>query len=312
MFLKLLISPKPSIILFFIVFCMLFSLLPLIQFKIDAVFTHSYLHPIIVLLLAITIPFFLSTGLNNIIYEKNIIRKENLVVGFVFILISSSFINTVEIWIASFLLLFLFNFLLESYQKDVPLSQFYNASIILGVLSFIYPNLICLVLLLIINGINYSNLSWRIIFTIFLGLITPYFCYFVFTYVMEIPFDLPSFFNFSQINFSTFHATHISKTSWILTMLLIILFSFFELFMWLYKKSIRSRRTFMTIFWFFIISILIANYSGWEYFYFSLIPLAIIIGNYFVYTKNRKLANMLFSLLIISSFYYKYMIIFNV
>ena len=312
MFLKHLINPKPSAILVFIVFCVVFCLFPLVQFKTDAVFTHSHLHPIIVILLAITIPLFLSTGLNNIIYEKNIIRKENIVIGFVFILISCSFVNTVELWASSFLLLFFFNFLLESYQKAMPLSQFYNASLILSGLTFVYPNLICLVFLLIINGINYSNLSWRIIFTSFLGLITPYFFYFVFVYIMEMPFYLPAFFDFSQVNFSNVNNWHISKTSWISTILLIILFSFFELFMWLYKKSIRSRRTFMTIFWFFIISILIANYSSWEHFYFSLIPLAIIIGNYFVYTKNRKIANMLFTLLVISSFYYKYMILFNV
>ena len=68
----------------------------------------------------------------------------------------------------------------------------------------------------------------------------------------------------------------------------------------------------MTIIWFFIISIIIAAYSNWEYFYFTKIPLAIIISNYFVYTKSRRIANILFSLLVISSFYYKYMIVFNV
>ena len=46
----------------------------------------------------------------------------------------------------------------------------------------------------------------------------------------------------------------------------------------------------MTIIWFFIVSILVAIYFGWDYFYFSLIPLSVIIGNYFVYTKKRKLA----------------------
>ena len=143
MFLKHLINPKPSIILFFIFFCALFTLFPLIQFEIDIIFSHPYLHPGIVLILALTIPFFLSIGINNMIYEKNIIRKENLVIGVVFILLSSAFINTVEAWISLFLLLLAFNFLLESYQKDLPFSQFYNASTILGALTFIYPNIIC-------------------------------------------------------------------------------------------------------------------------------------------------------------------------
>ncbi len=312
MFLKHLINPKPSIILFFVVFCILFALLPLIQFELDAIFTHSYFHPIIVLFLAITIPFFLSTGLNNIIYEKNIIRKENLVIGFVFIVISSAFINTVSVWISSFLLLFVFNFLLESYQKDLPFSQFYNSAIILGSLTFFYPNLIWLLLLLIISGINYSNLKWRIIFTIIIGLATPYIFYFVVLYLTESPFFSTKFFVSSPISSSTIEDAHLSKIIFLIILLLVIFFSFFELFIWLYKKSIKSRKTFMTTVWFFIISIVIASYSGWEYFHFSLIPLAIIIGNYFVYTKKRKIANILFNILIISSCYYKYMIAFNV
>ena len=245
------------------------------------------------------------------IYEKNIIRKENLVIGVVFILMSSPFINTVEVFGAAFVLLFLFNYLLESYQKDLPFSQFYNASILLGGLTFFFPNLICLLALLIISGMNYGNLNWRIIATIFLGITTPYLFYFVIFFVINQRFDIPRFFNFSQIEFLILQEMSLSKIIWIIILLLIIAASFLELFTWLYKKSIKSRRTFMTIIWFFIITILIANYSDSQYGYFSLIPLSIIIGNYFVYTQKRKIASVLFSLLVISSLYYKYMIVFN-
>ena len=312
MFLKHLINPKPSIIVFFIVFCIVFAFLPLIQFDFSVLFFHSYFPPLFVFLLALIAPFFLSTGLNNIVYEKNIIRKDNLVIGVIYILISSPFLSTVEAWGASFLLLFLFGFLVESYQKDLPFSQFYNASIILGCLTFFFPNLICLILILFIWGINYSNLNWRIIVTVFLGLLTPYCFYFVFLFITKTPFLFPNFFDFSLINFSYIEGLHFSKTIWLAILLLVTLFSFFELFVWLYKKSIKSRRTFITIIWFFIITILIAIYSSWEYFSFSLLPLAIIIGNYFVYTNKKGFANILFLLLVISSFYYKYMIHFNV
>ena len=196
MFLKHLINPRPSIILLFFVFCVVFAVFPLLESELSILFKHLHLPPVVILFSGIIIPFFLSTGLNNLIYEKNIIRKENLVIGCVFILISCAFINTVKAWAASFLLLFLFNFLVESYQKDLPFSQFYNASIILGALTFIYPNLICLILLLIISSINYSGLNWRIIFTILLGLITPYLFYFVFVFVTETTSFIPEFFNF--------------------------------------------------------------------------------------------------------------------
>ncbi len=312
MFLKHLINPRPPIILLFFVFCIIFAVFPLLESELSILFKHLHIPPAAILLSAIIIPFFLSIGLNNIIYEKNIIRKDNLVVGVVFILISCAFTNNIYAWVSAFLMLFLFNFLLESYQKDIPFSQFYNASFILSILTFIYPNLIYLTLLFIVNGINYSNLNWRIIFTILLGLITPYFFYFIFAFTTDITFVTPEFFNFSQISRQHIQEMHLSKTIWWAILLVVMLFSFLELFMWLYKKSIKSRKTFLTIIWFFIISILIAICSGAEYFYFSLIPLAIIVGNYFVYTKNRKTANILFSLLMISSFVYKYLNAYNV
>ena len=312
MFLKHLINPRPSIILLFFVFCVVFAVLPLLESELSILFKHLYLPPVVILFAGIIIPFLLSTGLNNLIYEKNIIRKDNLVVGVVFILISCAFSNNIATWVSAFFMLFLFNFLLESYQKNIPFSQFYNASIILSTLTFIYPNLIYLTLLFFVSGINYSNINWRIIFTILLGLVTPYLFYFVFVFVTGITFVMPKFFNFSQISFSRIQEAHLSKQIWLTILLLVVLVSFFELFTWLYKKSIKSRKSFITIIWFFIISTLIAFYSGTEYFYFSLIPLAIIIANYFVYTKKRKIANLLFLLLVISSFYYKYMIVFNV
>ena len=311
MFLKYLISPKPSVIFFFIFFCFIFGIFPAINYNLLNTYSFSYFHPIFLLLLGVIIPFFLSMGLNNIIYEKNIIRKENLVIGFVFILITCPFVNTLEVWISSFLLLFLFNFLLESYQKELPFSQFFNSSLILGVLTFTFPNLILLILILIISGINYSNISLRIILTILLGLVIPYIFYFVYVFMTDSLYILPEFGNFSQMSFLIIKDFHLSKIIWLLVLVLVTLFSFYELFIWLYKKSIKSRRTFMTIIWLFIISILIAVFSSWEYFYFAALPLSIIISNYFVYTKNRKIASILFSVLVISSFYYKYMIVLN-
>ncbi len=307
MLLKHLINPKPTIMLFFIVFCVIFSA-PFLKNTPQNVFLGFLNLPFyIIFILTLIAPFLLGLGLNNLIYERNIIRKDNLVIGFVFVLISSAFNTNLNLLFSAFLMLFFFSFLLGSYQKEMPFSQLYNASFLLSIITFIYPNLIFLYLLLIINGINYNNLSWRIFFIILLGGGTPYLFFFTINFLTDTPFLLPNFFNFSKINFTYLSNLYIEKTSLIIT-IIILLFSFFELFTWLYKKSIKSRRTFMTIIWFFIISTGIALYSGNEYFYFSLIPLSIIISNYFIYTKNRKIANTLFFLLIISSFFYKYLI----
>tara|TARA_B100000214_G_scaffold123275_1_gene87378 strand:- start:8048 stop:8812 length:765 start_codon:yes stop_codon:yes gene_type:complete len=250
----------------------------------------------------------LSTGLNNIIYEKNIIRKENLVIGVVFILLSSPFVNTPEVWVSGFLLLFVFNFLMNTYQKDLAFAQFYNASFLLSLITYLHPNMIFLTSLFIINGINYSNINWRIIITILLGFITPYLFLATTLFLLNKPFNLPEFFNLSFIDIKLYIGLCYSQKTWIILILIITFLSFFELFNWLYKKSIKSRKTFMTIIWFLFLTLLITVFSGWYYIYFSLIPLTVIVSNYFIYTKHRKTANLLFLLLVISSFYYKYTI----
>ena len=99
-----------------------------------------------------------------------------------------------------------------------------------------------------------------------------------------------------------------AKLIWIGVVLLISLFSFVELFNWLYKKSISSRKSFIIILFYFILTLLIALYGTNESCYFLLSPLSVIIANYFTYTKARKIANILFLLLLIFSVSYKYLI----
>ena len=127
MFLKHLINPKPTIILFFVVFCVVFISIPLINYDFNTIFINGNTSSYLVFFLGLTLPFFQGLGLNNLIYEKNIIKKDNLVIGFVFILLGSSFYNTVDAWISSFIMLFFFNFIMDSYQKDYPFSEYFNA-----------------------------------------------------------------------------------------------------------------------------------------------------------------------------------------
>ena len=307
MFLKHLINPKPIIILFFIVFCIVFSCIPLLQFPIQKVFYHEWVSPFIVLLLGILIPSFYALGLNNLIYEKNIIRKENLILGFVYLLICTPFVNTSTEWFVSFFLLFFLNYIFESYQKEYPFSQIFNAVFILSILSFIFPNLLYLVLLIIISSINYSNLNWRNLSISWIGFITPYFFYFLYTVLFEKEFFFPEFTSLKLINIPEILPS-LPTLIWVSTLVITSFIAFIELFKWLYKKSIRSRKSFLIIFFYFLLLFILLLFSGLQSWYFLMTPLCIVIGNYFTYTKNRKIANLLFLLLVLSSFYYKYWI----
>ena len=308
MFLKHLINPKPTIILFFIVFCIVFSCIPLLQFPIQKVFYHEWVSPFIMLLLGVLIPSFHALGLNNLIYEKNIIRKENLILGFVYLLICTPFFNTLAEWFVSFLLLFSLNYIFESYQKEQPFSQIFNAFFILSILSFVFPNLLYLTLLIIISGISYSNLNWRNVSIGYIGFITPYFFCFLYTVLFEKVFVFPEFTNLELINLPDINSIALPKLIWIFILVITSFIAFVELFKWLYKKSIRSRKSFLIIFFYFLLLFILLLFSGLQSWYFLMTPLCIVIGNYFTYTKNRKVANLLFLLLILSSLYYKYWI----
>ena len=308
MILKQLINPKPTIILFFIVFCLAFAFVPLLLNDIQTLFLHSWAPTYLVIILGLIITSFHALGLNNLMYEKNVIKKDNLVLGFVYVLLCTPFYNTVSAWFISFFLLFYINYLFESYQKSYPLSQVFNASFILSLLSFFDPNIIVLLPLIIISSINFDNMNWRSLFTITIGMLLPYIFYFMYTKVFNLLFIMPDFTNFQLISTPDYTRWPIIKKLWIGILFVISLFSFFELFRWLYKKSIRSRKSFIIILFYFILTFLVALYGADESWYYLLSPLSIIIANYFTYTKKQNIANILFFFLIISSVVYRCLI----
>jgi len=306
MFLKHLINPRPTIILFFIIFCILFICFPLVNSSFELVFSHQWVSPVFVFLFGLLLPAFNALGINNLVYGKNIIRKDNLVLGFVFLLLCTPFVNTVSEWIISFFLLFFLNSILGTYQKEYPFAQFFNAGILVSIFSFIFPSLIFFILLIVISGIYYSNLNWRNLCVSFIGIIMPYFFYFVYTFLFDKTFIFPTFETLQLISFPAINELKISKLIWICILLIISLLSFIELFQWLYKKSILSRKSFLIIFFYFAFSLLLIVFGGLKSWYFLMTPLCVIIGNYFTYTKNKKISNFLFLLFIISSFYCRY------
>ena len=313
MLLKHLINPKPSILIFFLTFCVIINLMPTLvnAANINTLYSSSWLNKYLVFLLSILIPFFIGNGLNNMIYEKNVLKKENVVISFVYVALIAPFCNSIYLGIASVLILFLFSNMIDGYQKDRPFSQYFNSSFILGVLILFIPSLIFLLMLLYINGINYSNLNFRSILITILGLLIPYTFYCMYLFLFDKPINFSFDFETSTLILQNLTLTLYQK-SWLIILFLTSLFSFIELFMWLYKKSIKSRKTFMTIIWFFIITIFISFVLDYRYIYFVMMPLTIILSNFFIYTKNRLIANAAFLLLLTSSLFYKFMIGYNV
>lgn len=301
---------NPQIILFFIIFSIVFLVIPLISNSFFDSGKKDYL--IFVFILTLFLPIFHAIILNNLIYDKDIIKKHNFILAPVFILCSTFFFKVSEFWIYSFILIFFFNFLLGSYQKKYPFSSFFNSGFVIGGLSLLYPNIIFYYPLIIIVGIVFENLSWRVFMASILGLFTPFLFYFFWIFCAETPFLLTGFL-IDQNLFST-----ILERDWgfsglmpILVIGFIFFVSIIELFGWLYKKSIRSRKSFIILLFYLILTIIIVflNNSNKDSFYLLLTPISIIFTNYFIYCKKKRLIDFLFLCLLMSSIYYRYKLI---
>ena len=98
------------------------------------------------------------------------------------------------------------------------------------------------------------------------------------------------------------------KILWLSIVFFVSLLSINELYRWLYKKGLQSRKSFIIIFFYLLLAFLLFL-DSFKYGYFVVTPLSIIMGNYFTYTKRRSLANILFFTFLVTSVFYRASII---
>ena len=303
MFLKRLKKTNSLTIIFFIVFAIIFWSLPILTNTLSETYSHSFFPAAIIFILGLTIPLLQSIGLNNLIYEKDIIKKSGLVLAPVFLFLSTPFIVHPDSWIVSFFLLFYFNTLFSTFQKERPFKQSFNAHFLLATIGLFYSDILLLSPLIILVLLIFSNMSWRCLVISLIGLTLPFIFYWAYTFFLEIPF----LFNPPTCKFIFSFSPNLkiittAEISWYITVTAILIFSIFEFMFWIYKKSIRSRKSFFIIFAYFGFLLFIKVDEGY---YLAVTPISIVVANFFVYSKRKKLAEFLFLLFILSSIYYR-------
>ena len=156
---------------------------------------------------------------------------------------------------------------------------------------------------------NFGNISLRIILSYLIGVVVPILFYV--SYIIIFEYDFPNY----KINFlydqklSVLNKNELLKIFWLSIVFLVCLLSIYELFKWLYKKSLQSRKSFIIIF-FYLMLTFILFLDSFKYGYFIVAPLSIIVGNYFAYTTRRFLANILFFMFLVTSIFYRVSIVF--
>ena len=310
MLLETLINPKPKTTVYFAVISFLFLAIP----SLEASLINSYSdfsYPYLIFFSSIFILLLHAFGLNNLIYNNNIIKKENLIIATVFISLNTFNIGVFKDIISSFLLLFFVNKLFESYQKEYPFNEIFICSLIISLLVIINSIMVLLLPLIVISGLIFNFSNWRCYIVSLIGLSVPLLIYVIFMSLVgdEItPFKYVSVPTFSD-NITELLIFY-KANSWVANIfILITTISLFEFFNWLYKKSIRSRKSFFILLSYLIISIAIGIFGNEKNWYIVLAPISVFIANYFTYTKKRNLANILFYVFIFTSLYYRCMII---
>lgn len=306
MILKSLKNSHSYLIILFIIFGLLFFSASVftLEFKnIDNVFPF---YSFILLFFCVILTILHSISLNNLIYEKDVIKKPNFVIAVVFLLMNTTFIINLKMILFSFGLLLFLYYLVSLYKQKHPFSLIFNAGIILSILSIFIPNVIVFFSVILFSCLIFRNISWRIIVLCILSIFIPYF--FLWTYQIAVNEDLyiPKFSFAAPIFTLDFLNMYLHQKIWCCIIGIVSLFSFYELFRWMYKKSIRSRESFIIILFYFIISVLTFLFSqNNETLFFIFIPLSVIIGNFFVYHKREGLSGFIFFIFLFSSIFYR-------
>ena len=305
MILKFLKNNHSYLVLLFFSFGFLFFAPYYFTVSQEDIQVSSILAKILIITTNLIIICFHSIGLNNLIYQKDVIKKQNFILPFVFMLIQTSFLINTKTILYSFALLFFLNYLLSLYKQRDPFSNVFNAGLIISSLSILgEPEILCLFILIPISMIIFRNLNWRSLVILLISIPVPY-C-FIWTYqnLLDMNIYFPNF-NFKFIVISNSILSEEEKI-WFIVLCLISLISLYELFRWLYKKSIRSRESFSIILFYFITSIILFLLTNKIIFIgISLSPLSVIIANYFAYSKKNTLSNLLFIILFFSAIFYR-------
>ena len=299
MIIEKLINSKTQTVIFFFIVSIIYLLLPLLKlFELN-----SETIKIFNLIFTSATLFFSSLYLTNIIFEKSIIKKNNIVVPIVFLALCMPLVNFNFLMIGNLILLISLNEVFNLYQKTNPFTNLFNCSFAISACMLIFNYYFGLFYILVPFSLYiFGNNSWRSYFVSIIGLLCPIIIF----YFLKFNGIYLSFEKQHGISFLSIY----ELKYWIILFFIICFFSTVELIVWINKKSSKSRRCFYVIFLYIVISISIFLFSrDSDCLLFSIAPISIIISNFFIYSRFRFISNLLLITFILNSLYNRFLII---
>lgn len=193
--------------------------------------------------------------------------------------------------------------IMDSYKVQGTAYSFFDAGIFIATGSLFYAGMIWFGILLIVAIIVLRPFSMREIAISLAGFLTPLFIFTGFYYILGYDMDYLR----SAVNYNLFgrEAAASMPLLNIIVLLIagaVILISVSHLLGALKEKRIKSRKTFMLLFWTFFISagmFAVFKPVSLEIFWIASIPLTYFLCHYFVFSRKKKVTEVLFIMLLI-------------
>jgi hypothetical protein len=191
--------------------------------------------------------------------------------------------------------------IMDAYRKNGTAFNFFDASFLIGTGSLFYANLIWFALLAIIGTAILRTGNIKEMILAILGLCLPLILTTGIYYVAGKDLNLlgsVAKFNLFEIT-GSYYFSRIAITGLIIIGISILI-SLFQLLSVMNIKKIKSRKTFTVLMWTFVISIAVyfaLPAASVEIIYLAGIPLSYFLTHYFVFSKNRVMPEVLFTVL---------------
>ncbi|MCF8296461.1 MAG: DUF6427 family protein [Saprospiraceae bacterium] len=247
--------------------------------------------------------------LHNAIRISGLTSKNSLFPALIYLTLmsmNSELLTLNPVLIANLFIIMALDLVFRIFAQEQPYAKILNAGIYISIASLFYLPAIFLGVFLWMSFIIYRQLEWRNFVIAILGLITPYvflfFYLFWFDKLKEIPTEFLYFLSIENI-----FANHYSLFDIISISFLTILFlmSMKSLINNINKRVIKVRKLFSLTLWFLVISFASMMFSGElfvNHFLICVIPISIVLLNYFEIAKKLFWPELIFSLLLVSIF----------
>lgn len=275
------------------------NMMPLHSYAYVLIAENSFVGTLMSFVIMLIIAFYLANFNTRLFF----ITERTLLPAAIYVLASGFLVSTQvfnPIFPASLCLLIAVDRVMASYRKTGIAYNYFDASLILSLGSLFYFNIVWFYPVILIGILLIRTFSFREMILSLFGLLTPYLVVYAIYYISGS--DIAVFTELI-LNNIILHADQYYWSPLLLTALatgtLLLILSLAHLAGIFATKKIKTRKTFSLLIWILIISIIVyftVPSASVELISVLLIPYAYILSHFIVFTKNKKIANIVFAI----------------